>query len=82
MLYLNKYLIFTAFFSLFLGPMFNGEGGPTIVIFEELKKHLEAHKRKAQVLTDLKRILSFYKIQLGIRDATERHKSASAAAKK
>ena len=55
--------------------MFNGEGDPTIVIFEKLKKHLEAHKRKAQVWIDPKRILSFYKIQLGIRDATERHKN-------
>jgi len=27
MLYLNKYWSFTAFFSLFSGPMFNGEGG-------------------------------------------------------
>ena len=39
--------------------MFNGEGGPTIMIFEELKSNLEAHKKKAQVWTDPKRILSF-----------------------
>ena len=36
-LYLNKYWIFIAFFSLFSGPMFNGEEGLRIMNFEELK---------------------------------------------
>ena len=59
MFYLNKYWIFIAFFSLFSGPMFNGEEGPTIMIFKELKSNLEAHKKKAQIWTDPKRILTF-----------------------
>ena len=29
--------------------MFNGEEGPTIMIFKKLKSNLEAHKKKAQV---------------------------------
>ena len=33
-LYVIKYGIFIAFFSLFLGPIINGEGGPTIMIFK------------------------------------------------
>jgi len=59
MLYLNKYLIFTAFFSLFSGPMFNGERGPTIVIFEELKKHLRSPQEKSPSLKRFKTYSQF-----------------------
>jgi len=38
MLYMNKYEIFIAFFSLFFRSNINGEEGPTIMIFKGIKR--------------------------------------------
>ena len=38
MLYVIKYEIFIAFFSLFSGTTINGEEGPTIMIFKGIKE--------------------------------------------
>ena len=48
MLYDNKNRIFIAFLSYFSGPLFNGEEGPNLGIFEELKVFLGAHNHEAQ----------------------------------
>jgi len=38
MLYVNKNGVFIDFLSYFSGPLFNGEEGPNLEIFKELKK--------------------------------------------
>ena len=49
MLYVNKNRIFVAFLSYFSSPFFNGEEGPNLGIFKELKEFfLGAHKHEAQ----------------------------------
>ena len=39
---------FLLLFSYFSGPLFNGEEGPKLEIFEELKAFLGAHNHEAQ----------------------------------
>ena len=56
MLYVNKNGIFIAFLSYFSGPLFNGEEGPNLEIFEELKKFLGAHNKEAQIWNDSRHI--------------------------
>jgi len=48
MLYVNKNRIFISFLSYFSGPFFNGEEGPNLRIFKELKMFLGAHTKEAQ----------------------------------
>ena len=48
MLYVNKNGIFIVFLSYFSGPLFNGEEGPNLGIFEKLKVFLGAHNHEAQ----------------------------------
>ena len=57
MLYVNKNGIFIAFLSYFSGPYFNGEEGPNLGIFKELKEFLGAHNHEAQFWNDIKYIL-------------------------
>ena len=57
MLYVNKNRIFIAFLSYFSGPFFNGEEGPNLGIFKELKVFLGAHNYEAQFWNDPKYIL-------------------------
>ena len=52
MLYVNKNEIFISFHSYFSGPLFNGEKGPKLRIFEELKAFLGAHNHEAQFWND------------------------------
>ena len=56
MLYVNKNRIFIAFLSYFSGPFFNGEEGPNLGIFKELKEFLGAHNNEAQFCNDSKHI--------------------------
>ena len=52
MLYANKNEIFIAFLSYFSGPLVNGEEGPNLEIFKELKVFLGAHNKEAQFWND------------------------------
>ena len=65
MLYVNKYRIFIAFLSYFLGPFFNGDEGPNLEIFKELKEFLGAHNYEAQFWNDPKYILQLLEAPAG-----------------
>jgi len=65
MLYINKNRIFFAFLSYFSGPFFNGEEGPNLGIFEELKVFLGAHNHKTQFWNDSKYILQLIEALAG-----------------
>ena len=56
MLYDNKNGNFIAFLSYFLGPLFSGEEGPNLEIFEKLKVFLGAHNHEAQFWNDPRNI--------------------------
>ena len=65
MLYVNKNEIFITFLSYFSGPLFNGEEGPNLRIFEELKEFLGAHNHEAQFWNDPEYILQLLEAPAG-----------------
>ena len=64
-LYDNKNGIFIAFLSYFSGPLFNGEEGPNLGIFEELKVFLGAHNHEGQLWNDPRHILQLLEASAG-----------------
>ena len=82
MLYLNKYWIFTAFFSLFQVQWLM-EKEAQIMIFEELKKHLRSPQEKSPSLKSSKTYSQFLQDPTGDKRCNRKaQKSANAVAKK